>query len=78
MAGSGISSLSICVTSTSGTVCGGSGAAVSGFGPPGVWSGKHSRFDFSQRGQNHVLDLGSERGGVGQQLKRRLWDVQSS
>ena len=56
---SGASSL---VAPTFGVVCG--GTAVSGFEPPGIGSGKHSRFDFSQRGQTQFLDLESERGRV--------------
>lgn len=63
---SGSSSLPTCATSASGIVSGGSGAAVSVFEPSGVGSDKHSRFDFSQRGQNQFLDLGSERGVAGQ------------
>lgn len=56
------SSFPVCVTSASGVVSSGSGVTVSVFEPPGVGSGKHSRFDFSQRGQTQFLDLGSERG----------------
>ena len=63
---SGSPSLPTCATSASGVVSGESGAVVSVFKPPGVGSGKHSRFDFSQRGQNQFLDLGSERGVAGQ------------
>jgi len=63
---SGSSSLPACATSASGVVSGGSGAAVSVFEPPGMGSDKHSRFDFSQRGQNQFLDLGSGGGVVGQ------------
>lgn len=58
---SGSSSFPICVTSASGVASSGSGMTVSVFEPPGIGSGKHSRFDFSQRGQTQFLDLGSER-----------------
>ena len=60
---SGASPSAACVTPASGIVCGGSGTTISGFEPPGVFgSGKHSRFDFSQRGQTQFLDLGDKRG----------------
>lgn len=62
----GTSSFVTCVTSTSGFVSGGWGSTVSGLGPPGEGSGKHSRFDFSQRGQTQLLDLESGRGGLEQ------------
>lgn len=44
----------------------GAGVIVSELGPPGAGSGKHSRFDFSQRGQTQFLDLASEMGSFGQ------------
>ena len=75
---SGASSLAVCIISASGVVCGGSDATVSRFGPSGVGSGKHSRFDFSQRGQTQFLDLGSKKEGVRQSQKGRPWDIQSS
>jgi hypothetical protein len=62
----GSSSFPTRVTSASGVVSSGSGPAISVFEPPGVVSGKHSRFDFSHRGQTQFLDLGSERGVAGQ------------
>lgn len=75
---SGASSVADCFTSASCIVCDGSGTTVSGSEPPGAGSGKHSRFDFSQRGQTQFLDLGRERGDIGQQLNGWLWDIQSS
>lgn len=77
MVASGTSSFATFITSTSGRASVRPGAIVSGFEPPGVWSGRHSRFDFSQRGQTQLLDLGNERG-VGRPLKGWLWDIQSS
>lgn len=74
----GSSSFPICVTSASCINSGGLGATVSEVEPPGVGSGKHSRFDFSQRGQTQFLDLGSERGVGEQPLKSWVSDVQSS
>ena len=63
---SGSSSFPTCVTSASDVVSSGSGATVSILELPRVGSGKHSRFDFSQRGQTQFLDLGSKRGVAGQ------------
>lgn len=60
----GTSSFVACTTSTSGF--GGWGSTVPKLRPPGEGSGKHSRFDFSQRGQTQFLDLESRRGGLGQ------------
>lgn len=74
---SGSSSFTVCVTSASGVVSSRSGATTSVSEPPGVGSGKHSKFDFSQRGQTQFLDLGSGRGVAGQLLKGWGWDLQS-
>lgn len=74
---SGARSLTNCITSASDIVCDGLGTTVSGFESPEAGSGKHSRFDFSQRGQAQFLDLLGERGDVGQQLSGWLWDIQS-
>ena len=62
---SGTSAFTTWVTSTSCGVSGGSGTTASGFKAPGAGSSKHSRLDFSQRGQTQFLDLESERGGIG-------------
>jgi hypothetical protein len=62
---SGSSTFSTCVISASGVVSSGSGVTVSVFEPPGVGSGKHSRFDFSQRGQTQFLDLRNKRRVAG-------------
>jgi hypothetical protein len=65
MVASGTSSFATFITSTSGRASVRPDTIVSGFEPSGVWSGRHSRFDFSQRGQTQLLDLGNEREGVG-------------
>jgi len=58
---SGTSSLAPGVASVSGSASDGRGTVVSGLNPPEVRSGKHSRFDFSQRGQTQVLDSAARR-----------------
>jgi hypothetical protein len=52
-----------CAASISG-VSGGLVAAVSEFVPPGTGSGRHSRFDFSQRGQTQLRDLDKMEGEI--------------
>jgi hypothetical protein len=75
----GTLSFLISVASASRSISCGLITTVSEFKPPRVGSGKHSRFDFSQRGQTQLLDLGSERGGGSEEwLKSRAWDIQNS